>query len=75
VRDNGSAIQPHDTTSPLAFASADAYQSNAATFCKSVTNTTAADVNHTISVWWKVSGQTGLTGWLDDWTLRLDVHK
>ena len=75
VRDNGTAMQPQDSTSPLAFASADLYQSNAATFCETVKNTTAAAVNHTISVWWRVSGGTGLTAWLDDWTLRLDAHK
>ena len=75
VRDNGVAMQPQETTSPLAFASANLYQSNAATFCGTVTNTTAATVNHTVSVWWRIVGATGLTGWLDDWTLRVDKYQ
>ena len=75
MRDNGVVIQPQDSTSPLAFASADTYQSQAATFCRTLTNTSASAVNHTLAVWWKVSGASGLTGWLDDWTLRLDVHQ
>jgi hypothetical protein len=74
VRDNGKVMQPQDDASPLAFASADLYESNAATFCKTVTNTTGSAVNHTVSVWWRVSGANTLTGWLDDWTLRLDVY-
>jgi len=32
VTDNGNAMQPNDATSPLAFASANVYQSQAATF-------------------------------------------
>ena len=75
VSDNGSPMQPQDTTTALAFASADLYESHAATFCATVKNTTAAAVNHTISVLWRVAGAAGLTAWLDDWTLRLDVHK
>jgi hypothetical protein len=74
VRDNGNVMQPQDDTSPLAFASADVYESNAATFCRTVTNTTGLAVTHTISVWWRISGASNLTAWLDDWTLRLDVH-
>jgi hypothetical protein len=77
VRDNGNAMQPQDTTSPLAFAAADVYESHAATFCKNVTNTTGSAVTHTISVYWKISdniGANNLTEWLDDWALRLDVH-
>ena len=75
VRDNGQPMQPQETTSPLAFASANLDQSNAATFCATVTNTTAASVNHTVSVAWRVVGATGLTGWLDDWTLRVEKYK
>jgi len=75
VRDNGQAMQPQETSSPLAFASANLYQSNAATFCGTITNTSASTVNHTVSVWWRVVGATGLTGWLDDWTLRAEKYK
>ena len=74
VMDNGNLMQPQDITSPLAFASGNVYESHAATFCTTVTNTTGVAETHTISVLWRVAG-SGLTGWLDDWTLRLDVHK
>ena len=76
VLDNGQAMQPQETASPLAFASANLYQSSAATFCGNIKNTTGAVVNHTISVSWRVSGgATGLTAWLDDWTLRVDKYQ
>jgi hypothetical protein len=74
VWDNGQPMQPQDATSPLAFAASDVYESHAATFCRNVTNTTASAVTHTITVQWKVTGASGLTAWLDDWTLRLDVY-
>ena len=75
VRDNGQAMQPQEAGSPLAFASANLYQSNAATFCGTFSNTTGSTVNHTVAVYWKVVGGTGLTGWLDDWALRVEKYK
>ena len=75
VRDNGQPMQPQDIGSALAFASANLYQSNAATFCGTFTNTSGSTVNHTVSVWWRRVGPTGLTGWLDDWTLRVEKYK
>jgi hypothetical protein len=77
VMDNGHPMQPQDNTSPLAFAAGNVYESHAATFCRTVTNTTSAAVTHTISVHWKVTDNDALgnlQAWLDDWTLRLDVH-
>lgn len=75
VRDNGQPMQPQEATSPLAFASANLYQSQAATFCRTITNTSGSAVTHTISVQWRVAGAAGLTAWLDDWTLRLDGYQ
>jgi len=74
VWDNGQPMQPQDATSPLAFAAGNVYESHAATFCRNVTNTSASAVTHTITVQWKVTGASGLTAWLDDWALRLDVY-
>jgi hypothetical protein len=76
VRDNGVAMQPQDTTSPLAFAAGNVYESHSATFCKRISNTGTTAKTHTFTVNWKVTDNDAagnLQGWLDDSALHLEV--
>lgn len=75
VRDNGVPMQPQDTASALAFASADTYASHSITFCKRIANTGSVAANHTFTVFWRVTNNTGaaLTAWVDDSALHVEV--
>jgi len=63
-------MQPNDTTSPMAFCSADNYAMHAANFAARVSGGTTG-ATYAIQVQYKVSGAAGLTAWLDDYMVEL----
>ncbi|MDD5434299.1 MAG: hypothetical protein PH343_02595 [Nitrospira sp.] len=72
VRLNGVPMQPSDPISPMAFCSTDSWNMHSATFARRV----PAGV-YTLKVFWKLVDFAPLApdlhGWLDDWTLMLQV--
>jgi hypothetical protein len=66
-------MQPYDTTSPMAFCSADDWAMHAAQFAARVAGGTTG-ATYTAQVQYRVSGAAGLTAWLDDYMTELHAY-
>ena len=64
------SMQPNDTTSPMAFCSANDYAMHAANFAARVSGGSTG-ATYTVQVQYKVTGAAGLTAWLDDYMTEL----